>query len=89
MDLLDDIIAQQIKHLPDDKGIYENYQNNYKRLKKDIKSFKTSFFTIITINLVNKSFSAFFCKLAVINNIIMDNLASVCEKKVIYNRQSK
>ena len=42
MDLLDDIIAQQIKHLPDDKGIYENYQNNYKRLKKDIKSFNNN-----------------------------------------------
>ena len=58
-------------------------------LIKDIKSFKTSFFTIITINLANKSFSAFFCKQAVINNIIMDNLASVYEKKVIYNMQSK
>ena len=39
MDFLDDIIAEQIKSLPSDDGIYENYKNNYNRLKRDIKSF--------------------------------------------------
>ena len=39
MDFLDDIIASQIKSLPSDDGIYENYNNNYNRLIKDIKSF--------------------------------------------------
>ena len=84
-------------------------------LIKYTKSFKTLFFTIITINSANiafalggittfmvlknflinkvylysrstknKSFSSFFGKLAVINNIIWDNLAAVCQKKVVY-----
>ena len=39
MDYLDDIITQQIKSLPSDDGIYENFKNNYNRLKRDIKSF--------------------------------------------------
>ena len=39
MDYLDDIITKQIKSLPSDDGIYENFKNNYNRLKRDIKSF--------------------------------------------------